>query len=254
MKARAALLAAFLGFSAPVIARSFLGMVIVDPVWLVQAASDQGSEITANEGDWVTRTSLLPGGLAELQEPAVSEADGNLVYPGNEKLVLRSIGDEPGLCTITHRKIDKAKVGLPGSSSNDICFVDSDGDGRFETSLRIKNIPGTSSFGASLPYRHKVPLRPAAYRRLEPTAMDKPLFVGVKFSGVYIDGKPHFTVYYGEEGHEVAVDRSMQLARDGKIDIFGATYSILARDKHVIKVHVDKAIPAQRFQLTDGVF
>jgi len=231
-----------------------MGMAIVDPVWLVQAASDQGSEITANEGEWVTRTALLPGGLAELQEPAVSAADGSLVYPGDEKLVLRSIDDEPGLCTITHRKIDKAKIGAPGSSSNDVCFLDTDGDGRFETSLRIKNLSGTSIFGASLPYRHRVALRPAAYRRLEASAMDPPLFVGVKFSGVYIDGKPHFTVYYGAEGHEAAVGKSMRLARDGKIDILGATYSILARDKHMIRVRVEKAIPAQRFQLTEGVF
>jgi hypothetical protein len=245
---------ALLAVSAPALGRSFMGMPIADPIWLVQAAGDQGREITANEGEWVTRVPLLPGALAELTEDAVAAADGALVYPKGEKLILRMIGNSPGFCTITHRKVGKTKVGLPGSSGNDVCFFDSDGDDRFDASVRIKNFSGTTIFGASIPYRNRVPIRPAAFRRLERTQTDRPFFVGVKFSGVYLGGKPHLTVYYGADGAEMPVGTSMKLARDGKIDILGASYSVLGREGHVIRLRVDRAIPAQPFQLSEGVF
>jgi hypothetical protein len=247
-----ALLAVAIVLPIPIQARSLLGVALADPIWLVQPAGDQGTELNVAEGDWVTRTALLPGGLSLLIDDAVA-ADGGLVYPKGEKLMLRRFGDDQAWCTIWARKIGTKGVGEPGSLGEEICFLDADRDGRFDSSVRVKGLAATGIFGAAMPHRTRTALRPTAYHPVEPRQKDLGFVVGVKFSGIYLGGAPHFTVYYGQGETATAVGKSMTMARHGRIEILGASYLILEQEKHVVKVRVERSSPAQPFQLTNGI-
>jgi hypothetical protein len=253
MKAGLLLAAALLALGGPASGRSRYGVALADPIWLVVPATDEGRELSVAQGEWVTRTTLLPAGLAQLEEDAVG-ADGLLVYPKGEKLMLREIGNGTGWCTILARKLGPNGRGEPGSLHEEICFLDGDGDGRLDTNVRVRGLPATGLFGAALPHKSSSSIRPVGIRHLAPEQTDAPFVVGVKYSGVYLGGTPHFTVYFGQAGADQPVGGSMKLARDGRIDLLGASYRVLSRDKQAIHVRVEKAIPAQRFQVSAGVF
>jgi hypothetical protein len=253
VRARLVLLAAAAAATlvVPAAARSLFGMRLADPVWLVTPAQDEGAELTVRIDEWVTRTPLRPGGLTQLADNAVLP-DGRVAAAAGETLFLRIIGG-PAWCTTSSRKPGAGAPGKLSSANSDPCFFDRDGDGRFEETVRIRMMPGTSIFGAAPLHTDVDQIRPVAYRKLELTDTKRPFWIGVKFSGVYITGKPHFTLHYGVEGYEMALGRSMTLARQGKIEIFGATYTVLSHEKKVVRVRVEKAIPGQTFQLTTGV-
>lgn len=221
------------------------------PIWLVQPASDQGQELTVQVGEWITQTPLLPGGFAELVEDARDEQGRSAALSGDE-LFLRLVNGEQAFCTYASRR-PGTPIGKIGSAETDPCFIDRNGDGQFEVAARVRMLPPATIFAVA-PVRERArPIPPVRYRRGDPSKTKHAYSVGVKFDGVYLGGAPVFKVYFGAGGGGIPVTGSMKLARNGTADIFGARFTVLSRDKKIMRVRVDRAIPAQTFALSNGV-
>jgi hypothetical protein len=213
----------------------------VQNVWTIQEDPSFLGERTLGREDYVLKQRLIPSGLAAL----ASNVDEAGLVVGSQLIEVRS-RDTVVFCDPVLRAQKMLGHAQP-------CLVDADNDGRFEglffTTSATKGILTIEG------NRPKTPraIVPVPYKRLDVTAFNIPLFVGVQYRGNSNPVGNHvFQINYGSDASVGSLTERFVV---GKANLpatrmpFGAEFSLLSGTSEGIQVRVIKAIPTQPFTI-----
>ena len=228
----------------------------IPALWHLQPGQDQGKEIEVRPGGVVTLSTLIPDHAAELTSDAIREGDGAIIAPKGEQLYSRDARGTIAYCTVSSRKVlDSTSIAQPNSAATDPCFIDRDGDGKFDESFRIDSWNATY-FGTAFISKKKVQIKPSPYKIISPDDFQQKFYAGVKYIGTGISKKEQFSLAIGGNSLATPICCSYLPAGDQyprTVDIFGGSYSILRNDRGVIRLRVEKSLPGSPFSIRGNI-
>ena len=232
-------------FSAAPGAAGPIDNVLARPVLMVESGKDAGTELALKRNGEVTSARVLPGRVVML------DAD---VTAGGQVTILRK-GDILALFRITQGQIFCAtRAANPKDFVAKIpCLFDSDGDGKFDSTMRVGIVQGAGMYRSAVIVRDD----PKAVTPVTATpvdAADYPLFTPVRivFTGGGSDNAS-FVVMLGDRttinGTQVRGKGSFPF----DVEVLGARLTILGYEKGVTRLRITRPVPGQPFLLSNGL-
>jgi hypothetical protein len=211
-------------------------------LWMVGEPLVPAGERQVSRLDYVFKHRLLPTGLAALSDGSAAASAAGLA-PDAQLIEVQT----PGAIVFCDPVIRSKK--LVGQAQP--CFVDGDGDGRFEGSFFTTSVTkGILTIQGKRPGTPKA-IAPLAYRRLDPSAFRERMFLGLQYRGnANIVGNHVFDVKYGNEEHSGSLTtRVLHKKRNipGSTEVLGGRFTILAASENGITVRIDQPLPPEPF-------
>jgi hypothetical protein len=208
-------------------------------LWMIQEDPSLLGERAVAREDYVLKQRLLPSGLVAL---ASNVEEAGLVA-GSQLIEVRSQGAAV-FCDPAPRAQKLLGHAQP-------CLVDANNDGRFEGLFLTTSVTkGILTIEGNRPKAARA-ITPIAYKRLEVTAFDLPLFVGVQYRGNANPAGNHvFQINYGGEASVGSLSERFVVGKanlPATRTLFGAEIGLLSGTPDGIKIRVIKTIPTQPF-------
>lgn len=226
---------------------SLLAPILADPVWEVEAGTDAGKELILDRNGVVTSARVLPGRVVALSENAASSTDGKILVAKGAALFLYHTIHGEVFCASALLKLDGGKIP---------CLIDSDRDGRFDRAMRILVPESPGRFGAGIIGRgDPTAITPIGSTALEPRDYAAPQLVRIVMTGSGRDNAS-FNVVINVRGKDVPIRGLYGRAKGAfpaAADVFGARIVVLGVEGKATHIRIERAIPKQAFQLSDGI-
>jgi hypothetical protein len=225
--------------------------------WKILPATDAGKELDINSGEVVTLTKMVPEKSTELTSNVLRANDGAILAMKGEQLYARPARGAIAYCAKSSRKVINANIiGAPNSAATDPCFIDRDGDGKFDESFRIDTWNATL-FGLAFVSKKSVPINLASYNEISSSYVMDTYYVGIKYIGTnLISGREQFSLAFGGRDLSTVVCCAVTPKEDDyprTLDIMGAKYTITRNRKGSIHVIVNTAMPAGDFSVRGNI-
>jgi hypothetical protein len=220
-------------------------------VWLIQPGEPSQDSRPVHRGDPILEQRLLPSGLATL-DAAFDGGEVKRPFAAGTQLFQVLYRSAAIYCAFQY----KAPNGLlalwsPTTTGTQLCFVDSERDGRFESYFVASNAtPSLPGIYGPLPKVLKQ-MTPLAYSVAEPASFGGDLTVSIVYTGKgLINNVRRYAVFFGSK------ERRQRLTADEKsngkdfplkVEAMGASISILSGSGQDIVARVDRPIPPQPF-------
>jgi hypothetical protein len=220
-------------------------------IWLIQPGEPSQEPKPVHRGDPILEQRLLPSGLATLD----SAFDGGEVkrpFPAGTQLFQVLYRSAAVYCAFEYKPPNTLlALWSPTTTGTQLCFVDSERDGRFENYFVASNAtPSLPGIYGPLPKVLK-PMAPLAYSVAEPTSFGGDLTVSIVYTGKgLINNVRRYAIFFGSK------ERRQRLTADEKsngkdfplkVEVMGASISILSGSGQDIVARVDRPIPPQPF-------
>lgn len=225
--------------------------------WTVVAEPPPSGVASVSKGDLVLKQRLLPIGYATLVADATDLKTGNLVAAAGTALLQLKTEAGIGYCVAAAPKTTALFRARPGSPYLRACFLDADGDGRFDSSAEYEGMAiGLPSVTAKWPKHMHVLTAPIAYQVRAPGEYAPAMYAGIKFDGfAKLGGAPVFVDVYGPEAEGFGITRAWprdqdgtgSLAKTGDVLILGAKLKVISNDGTTLQMRVDQTMPAGPF-------
>jgi|GEM_PF-5209637 len=220
-------------------------------VWLIQPGEPSQESRSVHRGDAILEQRLLPSGLATL-DGAFDGGEVKRPLTAGTQLFQILFRSAAVYCAFQYKPPNTLlALWSPTTTGTQLCFVDSERDGRFENYFVASNAtPSLPGIYGPLPKMLK-PMAPLAYSAAEPTAFGGDLTVSIVYTGKgLINNVRRYAVFFGSK------ERRARLTADDvshgkdfplKVEVMGASISILSGGGQDIVVRVDRPIPPQPF-------
>lgn len=221
-------------------------------VWLIQPG-EPSQPRPVHRGDPILEQKLLPSGLATL-DGAFDGGEVNRPFPAGTQLFQVLYRSAAVYCAFQYKPPNGLlALWSPTTTGTQLCFVDSERDGRFENYFVASNAtPSLPGIYGPLPRSDKLkPLAPLAYSVAEPTAFGGDLTVSIVYTGKgLVNNVRRYAVFFGskEKRARLTADK-VSHGKDFplKVEVMGASISILSGSGQDIVAQVDQPIPPQPF-------
>ncbi|MGZ8997575.1 MAG: hypothetical protein ACXW2T_01840 [Allosphingosinicella sp.] len=220
-------------------------------IWLIQPGEPSQEPRPVHRGEAMLEQRLLPSGLATL-DSAFDGGEAKRPLPAGTQLFLVVYRSAAVYCAFQYKPPNTLlALWSPTTTGTQLCFVDSDRDGRFEKHFVASNAtPSLPGIYGPLPKMLK-PMAPLAYSVAEPGAFGGDLSVSIVYTGKgLINNVRRYAIFFGSK------DRRARLTSDevshGKdfplrVEVLGASISVLSGSGQDIVVRVDRPVPPQPF-------
>jgi hypothetical protein len=213
-------------------------------LYFIQAGAVPSGEREIASRDYVIKQRLLPSGLAELVEPTTLKSGVSL--PAGTQLLEVQTASAVVYCA------ERTVFSFVGSAQ--ICLIDSDHDGRFESWFTARSATnGIITISGQFPKRPKLLTSTTAYRAVEPSQFKSDLFVAIQWRDyITLSAVESFLVVFGREGETSALSaphsvKSAELPRE--VAVMGSRFTALSKTAGKLRVRVDAAMPHQPFSV-----
>jgi hypothetical protein len=207
-----------------------------EPLWTIEPGPPPAGVRHLASKEYVLKQRLLPVGLAELgrdtTETSAALAEGTQLI------------EVPTGVGATFCEGDPQGDGEHGGRPQ-ICFLDSNRDGRFEGWFRRwSQTPALVTISAHAPETRPL-AAPLPYRRLDPAASRLDAFVAIERRS-----RGTFQIAFGSGGRKDRISgliqfKSAQMPK--QITILGARFTALSESGGMLAIEVQSAMPAQPF-------
>ena len=212
--------------------------------WIEPTAPPAGVRFLASK-EPVLKQRLLPSGLVRLTRSVASGEAGFDLADGTE-LIEVSGGPGPIFCD---GRLQLTK--FVGTSPQG-CFVDQDGDGRFDATFRMMSqTPGLVMINGRMPRKLKPLSGPIPYQRANPATSNLGAFVAIERRNYFnIYGRENFMIAFGSAAHQERITdpigfKSSELPK--RMSILGSSFTALREENGRLAIRVDAAMPRQPF-------
>ena len=211
--------------------------------WLEPIAPPAGIRHLAGK-EHVLKQRLLPSGLTRLDR-TVAKAEASFDLPAGSELI--EVKGGPG------------KIFCDGQlKQSQGCFVDGDGDGRFETAFRTySQTPALVMINGRMPKKTMPLAAPIPYTVLDPATSTLDAFVAIERRNWFnIYGLESFTILFGSSTKQERITAPIQFKSTElpkQVNILGSSFMVLSEKDGRMAVRVDAAMPRQPFGVTKTV-
>ena len=221
-------------------------------VWQVQPpASAVSEERLVGDGELVLKQALLPAGLATLDTEVADAGGVHLTVRPGTQLIAASTQGGRAYCALESLRPDRKTGALaPSKGGLTLCFLDADGNGRFE---RVVQMP----MSISLPMvQGAIPkdVRPVdlAYTPRPSAEIRGDYWVGIRYEQYFnIYGNRMFFLDYGHGDDKQSLTDFAKWKSKGpfplNVDAFGARVAVVAAEPKGARLRVEHALPAGPF-------
>lgn len=211
--------------------------------WLEPSAPPPGIRHLAGK-EQVLKQRLLPAGLTMLGR-TVSKAEASFDLPAGTELIEVKGGPGPIFCDGQLRQSQG-------------CFLDSDGDGRFDASFRTwSQTPGLVMINGRMPKKLVSLASPIPYSTLDPATSTLDAFVAIERRNWFnIYGLESFTILFGSSAKQERITDPVQFKSSElpkRVHILGSDFTVLSEKDGRMAIRVDFAMPRQPFGVTKTV-
>jgi hypothetical protein len=229
----------------PALSSSFLGVQMADPVWMIEAGQDAGIEKLVKSGDLVTSARLIPGGVASLDSDFIDTEKGKMVIAKDVNLFLYNVGSQKFFCSSSFAKTDGGLIP---------CLIDSDGDMRFDLATKVALLPSTGRFGAAIPLNKKpTAIAAIGYHKLDAVARTTGQVIKIRVQGLE---RPRYQAYFQVNDKEIPI-RGLSASGKGvlpfSVELLGARFQTMSISGKEARIRIERALPSQPFQVSNGV-
>jgi hypothetical protein len=245
------LVSALLACAAPASAARRVPMEQMTTIWLIQRGEPSQEPRPVHRGEAILEQKLLPAGLATLNQ-AFDGGEVKRPFSSGTQLFLVSYRSAAVYCAFQYKPPSTLlALWSPTTTGSQLCFVDSERDGRFEKHFVASNAtPSLPGIYGPLPKGLK-PMAPLSYSVAEPASFGGDLSVSIDYTGKgLVNNVRRYAIFFGSK------DKRARLTADqvshGKdfpltVEVMGASISILSGSGQDIVARVDRPIPPQPF-------
>lgn len=220
----------------------------VNSPWFIQEIPVPTDVQTVRPGDFITRSPLLPLGIATLDQDAVSAVDDQALAPAGTQLYRLNEGwnyvpaDKfPGVIYCTVAEVRQFKQFLGPTSGARLCLFDAQEDRQFDGWFwKACGTGPVPAVRGSVP-KKKSPLQRLTYTVLDVKSMADPPFLGLRYVSRNLGGGFRFELTGLEKAENVDDD----LPDTG--EVAGIRFTVLSFTNGALNVRIDQTMPAGVF-------
>jgi hypothetical protein len=217
--------------------------------WVVQPSdAPLANERLVMDGNTVVRNRLLPTALAVLKADSISETPKSLsVLAGTQ---LYSVANSPGLavyCAFESKMRGKDNTLNENRKEITLCFIDGDGNGKFESKFGVAAGVGLPMVQGNIPKAKGLMPVDLAYE-VRPTSEFKgDLWVALKYEEYFnIYGNRMIMVAFGSRGNEQTLTDFATFKAKGPfpqvVESLGAKITVLSVEAKGSRLRIDRPI------------
>jgi hypothetical protein len=222
--------------------------------WIVADSLDTPTgaprTIKVRSGDVFLRHRLLPKAAAILDADLKDEAGKTILTKGSQMFALEVEGVDI-FCDANQKSPSAMTALLVGGGFKNVCGVDSDRDGRFDSYFSARSlIKGLPSIEGKLPKVAKKSNN-VVYRRVEPSTMTAQYFVGIEFEGKpLLYDRRNFRITFGEGNNHKSLSDWSYLKGGSypqSMELLDSKFTLVSEKDGTLEIKIDREMPSQPF-------
>ncbi len=217
-------------------------------LWMIEPNAPPTGPKLVKDGEFVVKNRLLPVAMARLEMDLAPSLAGSLSVSAKSQLyAVRSSTGEKVFCA--WETLVRAKDGTlrPNTGISTLCFLDQQGDGRFDASFEAFPGVGLPQIQMPMPKEKRLASIDRPYAMFPPESFTGDLWVGLRYEQYFnIYGNRMLMVAYGARGKNQTLTNFSTFKSKGpfplKVGALGAQLTVLeARDDGSV-VRIDRPI------------
>lgn len=224
-------------------------------IWMIEPAPPPPGVRHLASKEIVLKQRLLPTALAELARPTSESETGATLAEGTQ---LIEVTNGAGALFCEGDLQGSRQGGKLAGGRAQLCFLDSDGDRRFESWFRSwSSTPALVMISGRMPKALKPLAAPLGYRLVDPTTSRIGAFVAIErrnFFNIY--NRESFQIVFGSGDMDKRITAPVQFKSEEmpkEIHILGARFTALSEADGKMAIEVHSAMPAQPFGVVQTV-